>query len=73
MIKDLLLVTHYFESAGYAFYEEDLKDRYGAENIRDAIRSGLLEHRRIPCGKGRHRCVCWLSEKGCRAALAGGG
>ncbi len=64
MLHDLLLVSRYFDGPGRALYEEDLKSRYGADTVRQAIYAGLLEHRRVPCGAGRMRCVCWLSRAG---------
>lgn len=72
MLNDLLLVSRYFDGPGRALYEEDLKSRYGAEEVRRAIYAGLLEHRRVPCGAGRMRCVCWLSRDGARQAAVQG-
>lgn len=69
MLNDLLLVTRYFEGPDTALYERDLEERYGVDAVRRAIRTGLLEHRWVPCGKGRRRCVCWLSAKGRQEAL----
>jgi hypothetical protein len=71
MLRDLLLVSHYFSGPDTALYEEDLKSRYGADEVRTAIYAGLLEHRRVPCGAGRMRCVCWLSRKGQMEARQG--
>jgi hypothetical protein len=71
MLRDLLLVSHYFEGPQTALYEDDLKSRYGVEEVRQAIYAGLLEHRRVPCGAGRMRCVCWLSSKGRQEARQG--
>jgi len=64
MLQDLLMMRRYFDPPSAAVYEEDIAEKYGEEAVLNAIRSGLLEHRRIPCGKGRTRCVCWLSVKG---------
>ena len=72
MLNDLLLVSRYFNGADTALYEEDLKSRYGADEVRRAIYAGLLEHRRVPCGAGRMRCVCWLSRKGAAEAAVQG-
>lgn len=72
MLSDLLLVSRYFDGPHTALYEEDLKTRYGADEVRRAIYAGLLEHRRVPCGAGRMRCVCWLSRKGAAQAAARG-
>lgn len=71
MLHDLLLVSHYFNGPDTALYEEDLKSRYGADAVKTAIYTGLLEHRRVPCGAGRMRCVCWLSHKGQAEARQG--
>ena len=68
MLEDLLMVNTYFEPHFRAFYEADLIRRYGEKSIRRAIRNGELEHRWLPCGQGRRRCVVWLSERGCERA-----
>lgn len=70
MLIDLYLMQTYFADPAGAVYEEDLVDRYGRREVSRAIFSGKLEHRRIPCGSGRTRCVCRLSEAGRREAEA---
>lgn len=69
MLEDLLMVDSYFEPHARAFYEADLIRRYGKELTQSAIRNGDLEHRWLPCGQGRRRCVCWLSEQGRERAM----
>lgn len=64
MLTELYLLQTYFEEPHSLMYEEDLVERYGREPVSEAIRAGLLEHRRIPCGQGRTRCICRLSEAG---------
>ena len=68
MLEELLSVHSYFGLTEAAFFEQDLKDKYGDTEVREAILSGILEHRRIPCGSGRTRCVCWLSTEGIKLA-----
>ncbi len=70
MLEDLLSVHSYFGLNDSAFFEQDLKDKYGDSEVREAIQAGILEHRRIPCGSGRQRCVCWLSREGVTLARA---
>lgn len=69
MLVDLYLLETYFEESCTAIYEDDLADKYGEEAVQDAIDSGILEHRRIPCQKGRTRCICKLSALGRMRAL----
>ncbi len=70
MLEELLSVHSYFGLTEAAFFEQDLKDKYGDMEVREAIHAGILEHRRIPCGSGRTRCVCWLSTEGIKLARA---
>lgn len=69
MLEDLLMVDNYFEPHARAFYEADLVERYGQNSIMKAVRNGDLEHRWLPCGQGRRRCVVWLSEQGRKRAM----
>lgn len=64
MLLELYLLQTYFAEQFSAMYEEDLVRRYGRFAVSKAIKDGILEHRHIPCGSGRRRCVCRLSEKG---------
>ena len=68
MLVDLYLLQTYFEEQFTSIHEEELVARFGRGAVSAAIAGGLLEHRRIPCGNRRQRCVCRLSEKGLRAA-----
>ncbi len=68
MLAELYLLQTYFAEHFSAVYEEDLVERYGREPVSLAIKRGILEHRRVPCGKGRQRCVCRLSEEGLKQA-----
>lgn len=68
MLQDLYMMSLYFNGPDAVLYEDDLRRRYGESVVLQAIRSGLLEHRRVPGGCGRRRCVCWLSEKGSQLA-----
>jgi len=72
LLQDLYQISKYFDQPYAVFYEDDLKDKYGVQTIREAIRSGLLEHRWVPCSRKRsRRCVCWLSRKGLEAGARG--
>ncbi|GEM_PF-3563823 len=64
MLIELYLLRTYFAEQFTALYEQDLIGKYGPAAVSEAIEEGILEHRRIPCGRGRERCVCRLSEKG---------
>ncbi len=70
MLLDLYLLQTWFAEPASIVYEEDLVSRYGASSVKKAIAKGLLDHRRIPCGKGAYRCVCRLSDKGMAAVRA---
>lgn len=69
MLQDLFLLRSYFEEPFTVMYEADLIEKYGAAAVIRAITDGLLEHRRVPCGTGRQRCVCRISEKGRKTVL----
>lgn len=69
MLRDLYLLGTYFEERFAVMYEEDLVERYGRTQTSEAIHDGYLDHARIPCGAGKTRCVCRLSESG-RAKIA---
>ena len=60
MFQELSLINEYFDQPYSVLYEEDLVERYGRETVTTAIRSGELQHRWVPCGKGDRRCVCWV-------------
>lgn len=70
MLIELYLLRTYFAEQFSALYEQDLIRRYGRNEVHAAIDQGLLEHSFVPCGRGRRRCVCRLSEKGIRRARA---
>ena len=64
MLEDLKALAGYFDGPETLLYEEDLIRRYGGDAVSAALETGLLDHGWIPCGRGRRRCVCRLSEKG---------
>ena len=70
MFIELYLLQTYFAEQFSSIYEDDLIDRFGYEPVQKAIKSGYLEHRRIPCGTGKKRCVCRLSDKGIKLAYS---
>ena len=70
MLVELYLLQTYFTEQFSAIYEQDLIDKYGRQPVQAAIRSGILEHRHIPCGRDRTRCVCRLSSQGIAEARA---
>ena len=65
MLYELYLLQTYFEMPNGAVYEEELVSRFGENEVRGAIRAGLVEHRLVPCGSGMFRGLCWLSRRGC--------
>ncbi len=64
MLKDLFVLSGYFDEIDTSLYEEDLVRRYGRDTVNEAIDNGWLLHGWIPCGRGRRRCVVRLSETG---------
>ncbi len=63
MFQELSLLNEYFDQPYSVIYEEDLVEKYGRENVSKAIHSGALQHRWVPCGSGKRRCVCWVDGK----------
>ena len=61
MIKELELLKTYFDLPNAVLYEEDLVKKFGRGAVTSAIQSGALQHRWVPCGRGKRRCVCWTS------------
>lgn len=64
MLYDLYVLRTFFAEQFGAMYEHDLRVKYGDETVRKAIKRGLISHHYVPCGKGRKRCVCSITEKG---------
>lgn len=60
MLEDLKELQEYFDFSDYVVYEDKLRKQYGDLAVTNAIRSGTLEHRWIPCKSGKKRCVCWI-------------
>ncbi len=75
MLVDLYLLRSYFAEQFSVVYEHDLVTRYGHAPVREAIARGWLDHSHIPCGRGRRRCVCRLTQSGVQQArhIIGGG
>ncbi len=72
MLRDLYLLSTYFEESFGVVHEEELVRRYGRQETSDAIDNGYVDHARIPCGSGKTRCVCRLSDKGLQKAQGTG-
>ena len=60
-MSQLSLVNDYFDQPNSVLYEDDLVKHFGRDTITQAIRKGIIQHRWVPCGKNRRRCVCWLN------------
>ncbi len=72
MLIELYLLQTYFEEPAAIMFEDDLVHHFGAAAVRAALDDGLLESRRIPCGRNdsRVRRACRLSPAGRALACA---
>lgn len=64
MLHDLYMVSCYFDPAQAVLCEDELRERYGASSVAEALRDGLIERICTPCNNGRFRFFCRLSSLG---------
>lgn len=62
MLSQLALVNDYFDHPHAVLYEDELIQHFGPDAIAQAILSGLLRHKSVPCGNQARRSVCWLNK-----------
>lgn len=64
MLHDLYLLSCYFDPSQAMMYEDDLRRKYGAQAVQDALREGFLDIICAPCAKRPERLLCRISAAG---------
>ena len=64
MLSDFLTLELYFGSQNSALYFEDLAQKYGTEQLKNAVNSGDIQCRSLCFGSDCGRVMAWLSEQG---------
>lgn len=64
MLRDLLILEHYFDRANAVFSIDTLLQCYSECEVNYAFSNGYIETKTFCVSNHANTCLCWLSEKG---------